>query len=210
MPAFLALIFARATWSKVLGMLGGFVASRIGQIIIAFAVAWFWSGSREAERWRAREAAQIAEAQAAAAAQVAEWKTAAERIAQHANDLATQHARELRAQEDYLSNVITHKERSRVPSPKNLSADADGPVFLDPDYVELVRGFDAAGGPGADAPAAAGKLRQARRVAGPDRCAAVKIFALRNRGAASEANRRLVADWEFYNSVRAAFSAPED
>lgn len=186
-----------------------FAKTWIGGVVIAFAIAWLWSGWRHDAACDAREAAARAAAEAAAEAKIAEWETAAKDIAQAATERLEEDARAASSQGQFIT-ALPQTEDSRVPSAKNLSADfSNRPLFLERDYVGVVRAFDAAANPGADAARSAGEFRKAGAVTRSDRCAALKIWGLRNRAVASEANRRLIGDWRFYADVRRKFSAPK-
>jgi hypothetical protein len=186
----------------VAGKLFSFAETWIGGFIIAFAVAWLWSGWRHDAACDAREAA----AEAAKQAQINAWKTAAEDIAEDATARVEEDAKAARAQSLFISDLtkdIPHASNGKV----DLTADfSDRPLFLDPDYVAVVRAFDAAGH-GSDPSGSAKELRKTGAIAKSDRCAALKVWGLRNRAVASEANRRLVSDGLFYNDVLRKFSA---
>lgn len=185
-----------------------FAKTWVGGFVIAFCIAWVLSGHRAHVACDAREAAAKAQAEAAVREKMIEWKTASENIARDATKRDEKDAVSSKAQGTFIAGLI-RKGNGRVPSTKNLSTDFSGSyVFLDPDYVGIVRAFDAAASRNADSASGPGKLRKAGSIAQSDRCAAVKIFALRNRAAASEANRRLVNDADFYRDVRRAFSSP--
>ncbi|QGM93793.1 hypothetical protein F7D13_07015 [Methylocystis rosea] len=181
-----------------------FAETWVGGALIAFAVAWLWSGWRHDAACSAREAA----AKAAAQAQINQWKTAAEDVARDATARVEEDVRAAQAQKDFISSLPT-KDRPHAPSAKDdLATDfSDRPLFLDPDYIAVVRAFDAAGDRGSDPTRSAKELRQAGALAKSDRCAALKVWGLRNRAVASEANRRLVSDGLFYNDVLRKFSA---
>lgn len=178
------------------GALLSFLGTRVGNILVALIVGgWFW-GSHVESAWKDREAA----AQAAADAKAAEWEAAAKEIAQAATDREEEHNAQAARQSAFTSS---HIERES----SNAKAGGRSGLFLDSDFAGLVLALDAAGKP--NAPGAAAKFRQARSIARSDNCAAVKIFALRNREAATEANRRLLADWAFYADVMRRFSEAE-
>lgn len=182
-----------------------FAETWLGGVIIAFAVAWLWSGWRHDAACGAREAA----AKAAVQAQVIEWKTAAEDVARDATARVEEDARTAQAQSRFIARLTPGKDSPHVPNAKDdLATDfSDRPLFLDPDYIAVVRAFDSAGDRGADPTRSAQELRKAGAIAKSDRCAALKVWGLRNRAVASEANRRLVSDGRFYNDVLRKFSA---
>jgi hypothetical protein len=186
-----------------------FARTWVGGVVIAFAIAWLSSGWRHDAACAAREKAARAAAEAAVQTQLVEWKTAAEDIARDATARVEEDARAAQAQAIFITH-LTGKDSSHVPSANNLAADfVDRPLFLDRDYIAVVRAFDAARDRGADPARSAQELRKAGRLARTDRCAALKVWGLRNRAAASEANSRLVSDWRFYDDVRRKFSAGE-
>lgn len=182
-----------------------FAETWLGGVIIAFAVAWLWSGWRHDAACNAREAA----AKAAAQAQINQWKTAAEDVARDATARVEEDARAAQAQSEFIANLTPGKDSPHVRNAKDdLATDfSNRPLFLDPDYIAVVRAFDAAGDRGSDPTRSAKELRQAGALAKSDRCAALKVWGLRNRAVASEANRRLVSDGRFYNDVLRKFSA---
>jgi hypothetical protein len=186
-----------------------FAKTWVGGVVIAFAVAWLWSGWRHDAACAAREKAARAAADAAVEAQLIEWKTAAQDIARDATARVEEDARAARSQTVFISN-LTGKDSPHAPGAKDLAADfVDRPLFLDRDYIAVVRAFDAAGSRGADPARSAQELRQAGALARTDRCAALKVWGLRNRAAATKANRRLVSDGRFYDDVRRKLSAGE-
>jgi hypothetical protein len=187
------------------------VKTPIGAAIVAFAIAWLWSGWRHDSACAAREEAARKAAEAAAQAQIVEWEGAAKDIARDATARLEEDDRAATAQTIFISN-LTGKELPHVPRAKDFRTDfangaADRPLFLDRDYVELVRAFDAAPNSDAGAARSAEKFRNAGALTGSDRCSALKLWGLRNRAVASEANRRLVRDRRFYDDVRRKFSA---
>lgn len=185
-----------------------FAETWVGGALIAFAVAWLWSGWRHDAACSAREAAAREAAKAAVQAQISEWKTSAEDVARDATARVEEDARAAQAQKDFISS-LPGKDRPHVPNAKDdLATDfSDRPLFLDPDYIAVVRAFDAAGDRGSDPTRSAQELRKAGALAKSDRCAALKVWGLRNRAVASEANRRLVSDGRFYSDVLRKFSA---
>ncbi|MGJ0622123.1 MAG: hypothetical protein ACR65Z_15625 [Methylocystis sp.] len=95
-----------------------------------------------------------------------------------------------------------------MPTAKDFSTDASHrPLFLDRDYIAVVRAFDATGNRDADPAGAARKFRKAGAIARSDGCAALKVFCLRNRAAATTCNRRQVEAGRFYDDVRRNYSA---
>lgn len=186
-----------------------FARTWVGGVVIAFAVAWFWSGLRHDAACAAREAAERAAAEAAVQAQISEWKTAAEDIARDATARVEEDARETQAQGIFISN-LTGRKIPHVPSDKDIAADfGDRPLFLDRDYIAIVRAFDASGNRGSDPSRSTKELRKAGAIARSDRCAALKVWGLRNRAVAQEANRRIVSGGRFYDDVLRKFSAGE-
>lgn len=182
-----------------------FAETWLGGVIIAFAVAWLWSGWRHDAACNAREAA----AKAAAQAQINQWKTAAEDVASDATARVEEDARAAQAQSRFIANLTPGKDRPHVPNAKDdLATDfSDRPLFLDPDYIAVVRAFDAAADRGSDPARSAQELRKAGAITRSEGCATLKVFCLRNRAAATTCNRRLVSDGLFYNDVLRKFSA---
>jgi hypothetical protein len=138
MPAFLALVLNRKALSVAAQALYDFVASRLGQIAIAFAVAWVWSGNRAEERCAAREAAARAQAAAAYAQEIAREQQAAQQIARAATERAASDALVARAMQAKI-DAFAAKERKANESPV-----APRPCLLDSDFARVVRDLDAA------------------------------------------------------------------
>lgn len=154
-----------------------------------------------------REALAQAEAarKAAVDAKVSEWETAAKDVARDATARVEEDAKAAQASDHFISN-LTGKDGAHAPDA--MSTDfGDRPLFLDRDYIAVVRALDAAGNRGADPARSAQGLRKAGALAKSDRCAAVKVFALLNRAAAIKANRRIVSGGRFYEDVLRNFSA---
>lgn len=183
----------------------GIAETWLGGVLIAFAVAWLWSGWRHDAACGAREAA----AKAAAQAQINEWKTAAEDVASDATARVEEDARAAQAQSRFIANLTPGKDSPHVPNAKDdLATDfSDRPLFLDPGYIAVVRAFDAAADRGSDPARSAQELRKAGAITRSEGCATLKVFCLRNRAAATTCNRRLVSDGLFYNDVLRKFSA---
>lgn len=140
----------------VLQWLGGgfwsFASSRMGQIIIAFAVAWFWSGWRADDHWKAVIAAEKVAAEAAYRAEVARQERAAQDIADAATARAEEGAaleRELRAQIE----AFNAQESKNAPPPRTVKQiifrervepPSSRPCIIDGDFTGVVRRLDAA------------------------------------------------------------------
>lgn len=138
-------VFGDGLWS--------FLSSRFGQIVLAFAIAWGWSGWRADDHWSGVIAAKEAAAAAASRAEVARQERAAIEIAEAATARAEDDAaleRELRAQIDAFTaqesqNVspprtikqIIFRERAETPSSRNC--------VIDGAFAGVVRRLDAAG-----------------------------------------------------------------
>lgn len=183
-----------------------FAKKWIGGFVIAFAIAWLWSGHRHDAACEARIAAEHAEAERVAAAKRAEWDAASTNIKTAAAARAKEDARGAERQAGFIQN-FTGKEEPHVPTAKDFSTDAPHrPLFLDRNYIAVVRAFDAAGNRDADPAGGAREFRKAGAIARSEGCAALKVFCLRNRAAASECNRRQVEGGRFYEDVLQNFS----
>lgn len=131
--------------------LWSFLSSRFGQIVTAFAVAWFWSGWRADDHWKAVIAAEQAQAEAAYRAEVARQEKAAQEIAAAATARAEDDAaleRELRAQIEAF-NV---QESQNVPPPRTVKQiifreraepSSSRPCVIDGDFSGVVQQLDA-------------------------------------------------------------------
>lgn len=184
-----------------------FAKTWIGGFVLAFAIAWLWSGHRHDAACDARIAAEHAEAEREAAAKRAEWDAASTNIKTAAAVRAKEDARGAERQAGFIQN-LTGKEERHVPTDKDFSADASHrPLFLDRDYIAVVRAFDAAGNRDADPAGAAREFRKASAIARSKGCAALKVFCLRNRAAATTCNRRQIEAGRFYDDVLRNFSA---
>ena len=174
--------------------------------VVALVCAIFDGGySHRAAIDRAAWARAEAARRAAVDAKVSEWETAAKDVARDATARIEEDARAAQASDHFISN-LTGRDAAHEPDAMSTNFGAR-PLFLDPDYIAVVRAFDAAGDRGSDPTRSAKELRQAGALAKSDRCAALKVWGLRNRAVASEANRRLVSDGLFYNDVLRKFSA---
>ncbi len=122
-----------------------FASSRMGQIIIAATVAWFWAGSRADERWRAVIAAEKTAAEVAYRAEVARQEQAAVDIAADATARAEDDAaieRELRAQIEAFNAQEQPNVTVSLPQPGAPNRSA----VIDRDFERVVRKLDAAAG----------------------------------------------------------------
>lgn len=129
-----------------------FASSRVGQIIIAAAVAWLWSGWRADDHWKAVIAADKAQVEAAYRAEVARQERAAQEIAAAATARAADDAaleRELRTQIE----AFNAKESQNATPPRTVKqiifrepagAMAPHPCLIDGVFADRVRQFDAA------------------------------------------------------------------
>lgn len=123
-----------------------FAGSRIGQIVIAFAVAWFWSAGRTESHWRAVVAAEKAAAEAAYNAEVARQERAAREIATAATARAAEDAeieRGLRKQIESFGSQEASLEQYAAPLSPVIHKPA---IFcsVDRDFIDGVRRLDAA------------------------------------------------------------------
>ena len=128
--------------------LWSFLSSRFGQICLAFAIAWVWSGWRADDHWRGVIAQREAAAQAAYRSEIARQSAAAQEIAAAATARADDDAaleRELRAQID----AITAQESTREPQVNaqkpQVNAQKRPDCSIDGDFAGVVRRLDAAG-----------------------------------------------------------------
>lgn len=133
--------------------LWSFLSSRFGQIVTAFVVAWFWSGWRADDHWKALIAAEKAQAEAAYRAEVARQERAAQEIAAAATARAEDDAaleRELRAQIE----AFNAQESQNVPPPRTVKqiifreraeTPSSRPCVIDGDFSDVVRRLDSAG-----------------------------------------------------------------
>ncbi len=134
--------------------LWAFASSRMGQIIIVAAAAWFWAGSRADEHWRAIIAAEKAAAEAVYRAEVARQEQAAREIAAAATERAEEDAaleRELRAQIE----AFNAQEPINVPASLPQQSAPNRSAVIDSRFADVVRQFDAAAGRPAKPPRAA-------------------------------------------------------
>lgn len=123
----------------LIGSLFNFASSRIGQIIIAFCVAWIWSGWRADDHWRSVIAAEKAKQEAAYRAEVSRQEQAAREIA----EAATARAEEDAAVADDLRRQIEafdRQEKTRVEI-KTVPGKAS-PCAIDDGFAGVVRSLD--------------------------------------------------------------------
>lgn len=116
-----------------------FASSRAGQIIIAFAVAWVWSGWRSDDHWKAVIAAEKAYQKAAYEAEIARQTQAAQDIAAAATIRAEEDSaleRELRAQiQEFIDQEKPDGDKPQ-PAAKGNSCN------IDHDFSQFVRKLD--------------------------------------------------------------------
>ena len=125
--------------------------SRLGQLAIAFAIAWFWAGWRTDAAWQARVAAEKAEIERQYQAELARQAVASAQIAQDA-------AR--RVEEEKALNLDLQKEIERYANEeKKIPSMAH--CTVDDDFVDVVRKLSPPVR-AAKPSGAAGKLRKAR------------------------------------------------
>lgn len=135
---FAILPIINSLWSGVIT----FASSRIGQIIIAFCVAWIWSGWKTEDHWRAIIAAEKAAAEAAYRAEISRQEQAAKDIAQAATVRAEEDAaleRELRAQIEEFTSQDKPNESTSKPS---AAVKKDANCVIDHDFSQFVRKLD--------------------------------------------------------------------
>ena len=118
-----------------------FAGSRIGQIVIAFVVAWLWSGARTDDHWRGVIATEKASVEAAYRAEVARQEQAAREIAA----AATARAEEDAALEAALRQEIeAFAAREKTDAPTITQKAASVRCAVDDHFAGLVRQFDRA------------------------------------------------------------------
>lgn len=115
--------------------------SRAGQIVLAFVVAWFWSGSRSDTYWRGVIATEKAAVEAAYRAEVARQEAAAREIAAAAT---------ARAEEDTALEAVLRREieafsaRETTIAPTYVEKAAAARCAIDDRFSNVVRRFDRA------------------------------------------------------------------
>lgn len=145
--------------TAVVNILLSIITSRLGQIALAFVVAWTWSGFRTNSAWESRVAAEKAVAEAAYRAEVARQEEAAREIAVAATKRVEEDAAladELRRQiKDAEASEKTHETVRIVKGQTRVIA---VPCGVDRDLVDRLHKLDAAARKGA-ATRPAGDLR---------------------------------------------------
>lgn len=124
--------FGSSVWS--------FLSSRFGQICIAFAVAWVWSGSNTNARWEAVIAAEKQAAEIAYQKEIARQAQVSQEIAAAATQRAEDDAeleKALRAQIEDLKN----SERVNV-QPHTLTRDKSTNCNIDDDLARRMQRLD--------------------------------------------------------------------
>lgn len=122
-----------------------FASSRMGQIIIAFAVAWFWSAHNTNQDWRAKVAREQAAAVAALKAEAARQAEAAREIAEAATARAEEDEAAMSAMREKIAEFDA-KEKSIAPRPRTIFQTVPaGACAIDSDFARVVRDIDAAG-----------------------------------------------------------------
>lgn len=119
-----------------------FASSRMGQILIAFAVAWVWSGWRHDDYWKAVMASEKAAAQAAYRAEVKRQEQAAIEIAVAATARAEEDSaleRELRAQIEAFNS----QESQNVAVTPSKPGAIRGRAVIDRDFANVLQRLDA-------------------------------------------------------------------
>lgn len=119
-----------------------FASSRAGQIIIAFAVAWFWSGMKSDNYWQAQIAAENARREAAYQAEIIRQEEAAKEIARDATARAEEDAQvesDLRRQIEEFDK----QEKSRAPSTPSCPSPDHYRCVVDDNFSNFVRKLDA-------------------------------------------------------------------
>lgn len=142
MPIILAL---HSVGSAVLNMLG----SRVGQILLAAALAWGWGAHRANQRWEAQIAAERAAYLAAYRAEVARQEAAAENIAREATDrLAAEQASaaDMQRQIAQLEKAESNAPDPRVIVVKGRQTPVCRSCAVDGDFARRMRELDAIAG----------------------------------------------------------------
>lgn len=122
-----------------------FASSRMGQIVIAFAVAWVWSGHNTDQEWQAKVAREQAAAVAALKAEAARQAEAAREIAEAATARAEEDDAAMAAMREKIAEFDA-KEKSVAPLPRTIFKTVPaGACVIDDDFARVVRGIDAAG-----------------------------------------------------------------
>ncbi len=201
MPGFgLAISFAKSAAAWLVG-------SRVGNIVVAFAVAWIASGIRHDHAWETKLAAQAAAMREAHAHEVAREAEAARDIAEAATSRAADDAQIVASMRGTIADL-----KSKEPIHVTISSPPDPVRCIDRDFVERVRKLDAIGGSGsgyraASASQGSARLRKGGSSSAAAQCRALKAFALENRAVAIEANRGRIRDGKFYDDVLRDFGA---
>lgn len=145
MSAALALIQA------ALSLLSTFAQSRVGNIVIAFVVAWLWSGGRHDATCRASIEAREQQLRDAHTQELAREAEAATRIAGDATARAGEDATVSRALEAKIEDLKTELAHERHDNASIPAITLRGPCAIDDAYARRVRSLDA--GDRAPAPA---------------------------------------------------------
>ena len=133
-----------AIWPFVQSLASGFWAfasSTIGQIIITFVVAWFWSAHHSNSYWESLIAAEKAAAQAAYQKEVIRQQEAAQQILSDANERAEKEASlaaDLQRQIDEFNAQEPKNDQDQRPQPSIQK----GACSIDGAFAGVVRKFD--------------------------------------------------------------------
>lgn len=111
-----------------------FIESRIGQIVIAFAVAWVWSGWKTDEEWRARVAAEKLEIERQYQAEVKRQFQAAQDIAIAATARAEQDAELVKNMQDIIDSYSNKGAPNVV-----FKSGPTGACVIDDDFIGVVQ-----------------------------------------------------------------------
>lgn len=172
--------------------------------------AWLLSGLEE--RMACSDAARAfrAELKRAHDVELARERQAAREIGRAAVERAEEDAGKLKRQSAVIAEFIAKEtfnvEPINIVSPTGVAS--PDPLFLHPDFRRIVHEFDAAAGETAPARRAKTSNRNGS-AAKPGRCTAIEVFALLNRSAAAQCNRKVEGWTEFYANVRKEFGAQE-
>lgn len=127
----------------------GALSSRVGQVILAFCVAWGWSAHRTNARWEAQIAAERAAYLAAYRAEAARQEAAAQDIAREATQrLAAEQAAaaDMQRQITELEKAERNAPETRVIVVKGKKTLACRPCSIDADFARRLRDLDTVAG----------------------------------------------------------------
>lgn len=135
MPAFL-LPFLQSALSGLWSL----AKSRVGQIIIAFVIAWIWSSRQSDDYWRSFIAAEQANQRAVYQAEVRRQEAAARDIAKAATARAEEDAA---IAEDLRRKIEAFDKQEKTGVGIKVSSGKVLPCSIDDDFAGVVRSLDA-------------------------------------------------------------------